>query len=95
MAEPAPPKGGWNWWAFFFGGLWYLAKGMWVRGLVFFALDLLAMEIIQASQATSPGLARVVRMLALTYHAVLGRTANAHFAAHRRKQQAALRDPVN
>lgn len=27
-------NGGWNWWAFFFGPLWYLYKGMYLQGII-------------------------------------------------------------
>jgi hypothetical protein len=27
-----------NWGAFFFGGFWYLYKGLWVKGLLFIAI---------------------------------------------------------
>ena len=29
---------GWNWWAFIFGPLWYLWKGMFIRALILFLI---------------------------------------------------------
>jgi hypothetical protein len=35
----------WNWAAFLLGPVWYLAKGMWIKPLVYFAVLLVAMAI--------------------------------------------------
>jgi hypothetical protein len=30
----APPKLGWNWWAFFLCPIWYVAEGLWAHAII-------------------------------------------------------------
>lgn len=39
---------GFCWWGFLFGGLWYLARGMWRKGLVLIALAYATIGIVPA-----------------------------------------------
>lgn len=55
---------GFSWPAFFFGGFWYLVKGMWLRGLILFVLSLFTLwiaAIISAFQANEHYRSRLAR----------------------------------
>lgn len=90
MSSQEPPKGGWNWWAFIFGGLWYLVKGMWGKGLLFLLLDVICNELLEIALEAGTGPIIAVGVWVLLYRALLGRAANEHYYIHWRKRQIAL-----
>ena len=58
-------KTAWNWYAFIFGPLWYLAKGMWLRTII---LYLIALPLSYATAGLFGLLIHIYCGLHGTYH---------------------------
>jgi hypothetical protein len=75
-------KTGFSWPAFFFGGMWAIAKGLWLPALAMFALDALIWFCSGYAEARGNGLLAVAGMaLEIVYWMLRGRHANAWWRA--------------
>jgi hypothetical protein len=75
-------KTGFSWPAFFFGGMWAVAKGLWLPAFAMFALDALIWFCSGYAQARgAAGLVLAGLVLQIAYWVLRGRHANAWWRA--------------
>ena len=75
-------KSGFSWPAFFFGGMWAVAKGLWLAALAMFALDAVIWFCSGYAQARGDGgLAIAGLVFQLGYWVLRGRHANGWWRA--------------
>ena len=93
-------KSGWNWWAFLFTWMWYLAKGLWARGLLIFVGQMvlgwgvggigLGVSIASLSSSSSLGMAIWPALIAWATTALIvgiycGKNANTDYYISRKR----------
>ena len=75
-------KTGFSWPAFFFGGMWAIAKGLWLPALAMFALDALIWFCAGYAEARGEGgLTMASLVFQIGYWVLRGRHANAWWRA--------------
>jgi len=65
-------KGKWNWWAFFFSGLWCLLKGCWT----YFAIIILTDSILTTSIEIKPGVHLTIYFASIIWLPLMGLRGN-------------------